>query len=216
MDDHLEIMRRVGRVLLVVGLIDICFMVYCIANGKGYSSSLNIFALGAGIFLWRGSMRAARLVTRYSAFLLAGGVGVCLFLVPFMRPTGWWLAQLRLSPLATLASAAMMVVMLGLLLWTYREMRSPAVVSALVRAGMDSAVPKSYFAIGGAIPLLIAIIFHFTLHGGTGAKAIELAKAKYGDGYQYIPTSFSEAGSHASVTLDAYNSHEIKSVTVGW
>jgi hypothetical protein len=27
MDDHLEIMRRVGRVLIVVGLIDICFII---------------------------------------------------------------------------------------------------------------------------------------------------------------------------------------------
>ncbi|MBB6245689.1 hypothetical protein [Rhodanobacter sp. A1T4] len=216
MGDHLEIMRRVGKVLIVVGLIDICFMVYCLANGKGYSSSLNIFALVAGIFLWRGSMRAARLVTRYSAFGLAGGLGLCLLLVPFMRPAGLWLAEFRLSPLVTLASIAMMVVMLGLLLWTYREMRSPAVVAGLVAASEDSAVPVRYFVIGALIPLFIAVIFHFTLHGDIGAKAIELAKAKYGDSYQYSPTSFSEAGSHASVTLDAYNSHEIKSVTVGW
>ena len=92
MDDHLQIMGRVGKVLIVVGLIDICLMVYCIANGKGYSSSLNIFALAGGIFLWRGSMRAARLVTRYSAFVLAGGLGLCLFPNPgsectfFRRP----------------------------------------------------------------------------------------------------------------------------------
>lgn len=215
-DDHLQIMRRVGKVLIVVGLIDIGFMVYCVANGMGYSSSLNIFALAGGIFLRRGSMRAARFVTRYSAFVLAAGLGLCLFLLPFIRPPGLWLAQLRLSPVATLASAALMIVMLGLLLWTYRQMRSPAVVSALVAVGEDSAVPKSYFAIGAAIPLLIAVIFHFTLHGDIGARAVELAKAKYGDSYQYNPTSFSEAGSHASVTLDAYNSHEIKSVTVGW
>jgi hypothetical protein len=50
-DDHLQIMRRVGKVLIVVGLIDIGFMVYCIANRMGYSSSLNIFALAGGIFL---------------------------------------------------------------------------------------------------------------------------------------------------------------------
>jgi hypothetical protein len=216
MGDHLEIMRRVGKVLIVVGLIDIGIMMYCIATGRGYSSSLNIFALAAGVFLWRGNMRAARLVMRYSAFGLAGGLGLCLFLLPFMRPPGLWLAEFMLSPVVTLLSVVMMVILLGLLVWTYREMRSPAVVSALVVAGEDSAVPMRYFAVGAVIPLIIAVAFHFTLHGDTGAKAVELAKAKYGDSYQYNPTSFSEAGSHASVTLDAYNSHEIKSVTVGW
>lgn len=215
MGDHLEIMRRVGKVLIVVGLIDIGFMAYCIANGKGYSS-LTIFALAAGIFLWRGSLRAARFVTRYSAFGLAGGLGLCLFLIPFMRPPGLWLAQFKLSPLVTVASVVMMMAMLGLLLWTYREMRLPAVVSGLVAAGEDSAVPTRYFVIGAVIPLFLAVIFHFTLHGDIGAKAIELAKAKYGDNYHYNPTSFSEAGSHAAVTLDAYNSYEIKSVTVDW
>jgi hypothetical protein len=216
MGDHLEIMRRVGKVLIVVGLIDIGVMAYCIATGRGYSSSLNIFALIAGIFLWRGSMRAGRLVTRYSAFGLAGGLGLCLFLLPFIRPAGLWLAELRLSPVATVLSVAMIVVLLGLLGWTYREMRSPAVVSALSAAGEDSAVPIGYFVIGAAIPLMLAVVLHFTLHGDTGAKAIVLAKAKYGDTYQYNPISFSQAGSHVAVTLDAYNSHEIKSVTVDW
>ena len=209
-------MKNVGKVLIIVGLIDICFMVYYVANGRGYSSSLNIFAVIAGIFLWRGNMRAGRLVTRYSAFGLAGGLGLCLFLMPFMRPAALWLAEFRLHTLATVMSVAMMLGMLWLLGWTYRELRAPSVISALDAAGEDSSVPIRYFVIGAAIPLILSLVLHFTLGGDVGAKAVELAKAKYGATYEYTPTSFRQAGSHVSVTLDAYNSHEIRSVTVDW
>lgn len=214
--DHREILKRVGTVLIVVGLIDIGFMVYCIVNGRSYSSSLNIFAVIAGVFLWRGSIRAARLVARYAAFGLAGGLGVCLFLMPFMRPVGLWAAEFGLSPVATVLSVVMVAMLLSLLAWTYRELRAPAVIAALAAAGEDSRAPKRYFVMGAAIPLLLAVVFHFTLSGALGAKAIELARAKYGDTYQYNPTSISQAGNHTQVTLDAYNTHEIRLVTVGW
>lgn len=57
MDDraHLRVLKRVGIVLVVVGLLYIGLMVYSIAKGVAYSSSLNVFALIAGIFLIRGA-----------------------------------------------------------------------------------------------------------------------------------------------------------------
>ena len=50
-------------VLVVVGLLDIGVLIYCIANGISYSSSQNIFAVIAGLFLLRGSLVAAGLCT---------------------------------------------------------------------------------------------------------------------------------------------------------
>ena len=44
-EPYLPILRRVGIVLLLAGLIDIGVMVYCIANDISYSSSFNIFAV---------------------------------------------------------------------------------------------------------------------------------------------------------------------------
>lgn len=55
----LPILKRVGTVLMVVGAIDIAAMIYCVASGYSYPSSLNIFALVAGIFIRRGSLRAS-------------------------------------------------------------------------------------------------------------------------------------------------------------
>lgn len=59
---HLFILKRIGWVLLVIRLVDIGVMVYCIANGFAYSSSLNIFAVVGGAFLIRGSLRAASII----------------------------------------------------------------------------------------------------------------------------------------------------------
>jgi hypothetical protein len=61
-DQHIPILKCVGGVLLIVGLVDIAVMIYCIANRISYSSSFNIFAVVAGIFLLRGNLRAASLV----------------------------------------------------------------------------------------------------------------------------------------------------------
>ena len=47
------ILRRVGVSLIAFGLFDIGVMVYCIINRINYSSSFNIFAVLAGIFVWR-------------------------------------------------------------------------------------------------------------------------------------------------------------------
>jgi hypothetical protein len=50
---HIPILKRVGAVLLAVGLIDIALMVHCIVNRISYSLSFNIVAVVAGIFLVR-------------------------------------------------------------------------------------------------------------------------------------------------------------------
>ena len=59
---YVHILKRVGGVLLVVGLIDIGVMIYCAVNRISYSSSFNVFAVIAGIFLLRGSLGAASIV----------------------------------------------------------------------------------------------------------------------------------------------------------
>ena len=70
MAEHLRILRRVGWALVIIGALDIGVMVYCIVNGMNYSSSLNVVAVGAGIFLLRGNLGAVRTVSWFSAFLL--------------------------------------------------------------------------------------------------------------------------------------------------
>jgi hypothetical protein len=73
-----KILRNVGWALLWLGVVDVGVMIYCIANNIGYSSSFNIFAIIAGVFLIRGSLKAARLVAWFSAFLLSAFAGIAL------------------------------------------------------------------------------------------------------------------------------------------
>lgn len=216
MKTYLETLRRVGAVLVLAGLVDIAFMVYSISTGSSYSSSVNIFAVIAGVFLWRGHLGAAYQVTRFSALLLAGSVGTVLFLAPLLRPMDLWATQLRLNPTASILGFVMAVAMLVLLAWTYRELRSAPIIQALRSEGRSTAAPRSAMVIGAILPLVMAIFFHFTLGGEIGAKAIVLAKAQYGDRYKYSPTSISQGGDHVRATVAAYNDHEIKEVTVEW
>ena len=73
---YLGTLKRVGVVLVLVGLVDIAYMVYCISRDQGYSSGLNIFVVIAGVFLWRGHLGAARIVAGFAAFFLATTIGM--------------------------------------------------------------------------------------------------------------------------------------------
>jgi len=130
---YLSILRRVGVVLIVVGVIDVGWMIYCVVHSIRYSSSFNIFAIIAGIFLMRGSLRAAALISRFVAFMLAGFLGMVL-LWPVFLPPGLALAALRIYPLRFLTSPAFVAFVLGLLFWVLRQLRREAVLEAIAAA----------------------------------------------------------------------------------
>jgi hypothetical protein len=69
------ILKRAGIVLVVVGLLDICALIYSIVNRTPYSSNLSVFAVIGGVFLLRGSLRAASLVQWFALFIAAAELG---------------------------------------------------------------------------------------------------------------------------------------------
>jgi uncharacterized protein YjeT (DUF2065 family) len=79
------ILRRVGVVLLVIGVADIGWMVYCIVNDISYRSSLNLFAVIAGILLIRGNLRAAATIRWFGVFFVAAGLTL-FFTWPALQP----------------------------------------------------------------------------------------------------------------------------------
>jgi hypothetical protein len=85
MPPYLIKLRKCGWVLLFIGIIDIVFMIYCIVNKTSYSSSFNIFAVIAGVYLIRGNLKAARLTSLFAAFLFSGFTGA-LLIGPFLLP----------------------------------------------------------------------------------------------------------------------------------
>lgn len=216
MNDHQTVLKRVGIVLIIVGVLDIGYMAYCIANNQSYSSSLNIFSVIAGIFLVRGSLQATRIVTWFSAFMLAAVLGATLLFLPFIQPFGLWATEFRLNPIGTVLIVLIPPVAIVLLLWVYRQLRSSSVVRARVAAGQQATPPRSAFVIGVVLAVGLAVMVHFTIRGESGAKAVHLAQAQLGADYKYHVKAMQWSGGHYRASVTAYRSNEIKSVEVEW
>ncbi len=215
MTDYRVILKKVGYAWVAFGLVDIAFMIYSIAHGQSYSSSFNIFAVIAGIFLIRGSLGATTLITRLAAFMLMGFIGVILLFL-FLQPIGLFVVQAKLHPIGTAILWLMAIAVLLLLGWSYSQLRSPPVLEARKASGRNIAAPKVAVAFGVALVMFLAIMLGMTLHGATGAKAIELARRQLGPSYKYSAQSFSTGAGHTSAIVAAYNDHEIKYVPVEW
>jgi len=145
-----ETLRRVGWSLIAVGLLDIGLMVYCITNNLRYSSSFNIFAVAAGIFLLRQNMRTARVVSFFAAFFLPPAV-VAVVLNPLVVPVPF--------AIELMATALTLYVF-----WVYRSLTSPAVMEARRAAGVSAKTPRLAwvagvtFAVGWALIVLMMLL----------------------------------------------------------
>lgn len=215
MDDRRRILRRVGIVVLVVGLIDVSFMIYCITQGQSYSSSLNVFAVIGGFFLIRGSERAVRIVSWFSAFCLAG-FGSAAVVLPFIFPMELWILIIRLHPGEALFSMLLLVALVVLLAWVYGQLRTEPVLRESSNAGRSSAPPRLAFALGIVLVVGLAGTALLLLNSDTARKATFLAKARYGADYNYFVNSIHWSGKRVQATLYAYNSHEMRPVQVEW
>ncbi len=216
MSDYRAVLKRVGLVLLAIGVLDIAYMIYCVSRGQSYSSSFNIFSVVAGIFLMRGGLKTTRLATWFSAFMLTVLAGAVLLLFPLQKPLALWATEIRLNPVGTFGSILFTIAAAALLEWVYMQLRNPVVVAARAGAGQKTEAPKLAFALGAILVVALAITLPLMLGGEAGAKAAEIAKTKYGAGYQYQVTGLRWAGEHVYANLTAYNEHEIKLVQVEW
>ena len=216
---HTPILKRVGAVLLAIGLIDIAVMIYCIANRISYASSFSIFAVVAGIFLLRGSLRAASIVRWFAVFMLSGFVAL-LIAWPLMQPVGLTLTQIRLNPGTSIATFAVLAFVLGLLFWLAKELGREPVMAARASAGRkprDMRIP----AAAGVGMVIVMIIFMTLLLGGeTADRAKSMAEQQVGPGYRFHVSALNIAtnnqGTSVSGVVTAWNDNEIRTVPVHW
>jgi len=155
---HRLILARVGEVLLIVGVLDIGVMIYCIMNGISYASSFNIFAVWLGILLMRGSLWAASVVRFFSAFFLAGGIGL-IAVFPFLQPISLTLAEVRhISPF----TVALPLLVLTLSLWTASELNGEPVLAALQASGRGVSSLLVPIVLGLGLVVAVASVIAFT------------------------------------------------------
>ena len=188
MKDHQTILHRVGWVLIIGGLIDIGFMVYCIANQTSYSSSFNIFAIIAGVFLLRGSLKAARIISWFMAFFIAAFTGMLIFL-PLLFPFDLLVAYIRLATASVVAGIVVIPFLMAILVWIYRKLTSTAVREAMDQAELD--------------------------HTSFWRKPAQLGDG-YKFHVKYLNMSSGTGGKHVNAVITAYNADKIKDVVAEW
>jgi len=207
--------KKAGMVLLVIGIIDIAVMAYCISNEISYSSSFNIFAVIAGIFLIKGSVKTARVVRWFSAFFIITFV-VMIFLYPVIMPLELLVTRAKLNTASMLGSFSFSIIFMGVLLWLYKELSVPVALAKYESAGYKTGRPKSaLFAVLGLI-VFGGSLFALIMHGESADKAKTLAKEQLGESYEYHISSIRISGGKGSAVVVAYNSNEIKNINVNW
>ena len=216
---YLPILRRVGLALIVVGVIDVGLMIYCITHRMAYGSSFNVFAIIAGVFLMRGSLRAAGLIARAAAFMLTGFLGMVLTW-PLFLPPSLALVQLRIHRLEFMAFLAVFSAMLGWLFWIVRQLRSQSVLDAIARsAGKRPSLRGSILA-GAAIVMIVVTLSGFSHKSESTRRAEQIAARQVGEGYNLKVTEirivWKTNGKTIYAMVKAWNDHEIREIPVSW
>ena len=216
---HIAILKRTGAVLVGVGLLDVGVMIYCVANGVAYSSSFNLLSIIAGIFLLRGSLRAAATVRWFATLMLAAFLTLALAW-PFIQPIDLTLTEMRLNPLSSLGSLVFMVLVLCLLYWLNRELGRAPVLQASAAAGRKARDMRLPFASGVGIVVVLVVLLSVLMNGESGAKARAMAEQELGAAYLYHVSSLNivanSQGTFVSGTVTAWNEKEVRDVPVSW
>jgi hypothetical protein len=224
MNDYRSIMKKVGIALIAIGTVDVAYMIYCIIHSIGYSSSFNIFAIIAGVYLYRGNLKSVRIISWFSAFLSSAFIGV-MVLFPFFTPIDLMTTYIRLYPIAFIAYSFIAIALIIFLIWVYKTLNSEVILTAITQNNVDNKrlwrKPKNGFIFGGCLPVILAIIMSVSLFGETPEKAKIEAEKITGSGYKYSVTSWNINSTFGGktfyrVNVTAYNDHEIKDVHVEW
>ena len=223
-DASSSVLRRVGIVLIAVGVLDIAWMFYVVSSGAAYASSFNIFAVIAGVLLYRQSLRTARVVTVFAAFFLSASGGL-LLVFPLIVPVTLIRTYLRITPMPSLIGGAVCCRVIVMLWWVYQLLASPTVRSAIDSSGLRYKWllhhPKAGFWYGAFLTVLLVIVFTLTSRSETAQEAVRRARTEKGSDYRYfvsqLSTSWSgDTGTHVQATVLAYTDSSVETVTLEW
>jgi hypothetical protein len=216
---HIPILRRVGAVLIVIGLLDVGLMIYCIAHGYKYSSSFNIFAVAAGIFLLYGNLLAASILRGFAIFIIAATLWIPLLLV-FLLPWNLLVTMLRVCPGEIISGAAHWAFFLFVLLWIVQELQREPVSAAMAEAGIRQRGILRPVISGMVLVVLIGAGAAIALRGETAQHAMLLARQKTGPGYRIFVHGISfkkdRRGEYSAATVYAWNDKGIWDFPVQW
>lgn len=216
---HLPVLKKAGLALVIVGVLDIGLMICSILSRVSYSSSLNIFAVIAGVFLIRGNLRAASLVRCLALFFVAASVSIVV-LSPLLQPFDLILTQIQIDPVAFMSSGALSAITLVFLVWVTHELNSLPVQTARENAGRPKRSARVPLALGMGLALIFAISSVYVQRSESAARAIQDARAQFGDDYRYHVSSLSYRstgeGKFVSGVVMAWKSGTVNQLPFQW
>ena len=223
MSAYKNILRKVGLVLIGVGVFDIGLMVFAIVNNLSYMSSLNIFAIIAGVYLLKGNLKATQIILWFVAFFLGGIIGVSIAAFWSIPISLIW-TYAKFYKFQFLMICVEFILIFILLFWTYRCLTFKVVLDA-INANLDCRKIWNKPIVGLGIGLLLVALLIFLLLPLSKGEIVDEAKKRAsfqsGSEYQYYVSSIEvqsshENSSHVSAEVIAYNEREIKNVNVEW
>ncbi len=207
--------KKIGWVLLVLGIIDLAILIFCLFTERYYSSNFNVFAIVPGLFLLRGSVKTARILRWFSPFavLIASGFFT---ITTISKPLDLILAQVMLNTFVTLVDFGALLIFVGVLIWVYRQLNSEESVLALSKAGYKTGRPLSAIIASLVIVIIAGVGSYIVLTGETAEKAKRLAAERVGNNYRFYVNSVEFAGEHGAAVVTVYNNTMITELPVEW
>lgn len=216
---HLPLLKKAGLVLVIVGLLDIGLMIYAIASSVSYSSSLNVFAVVAGVLLWRGNLRAASAVRWLALFFLAALLSASL-LSPLLLPLGLIATYLQVNPVAFMGSLGVFSVALLLFGWLTKQLSAEPIKTARLAAGRRQRDARIPLAAGGVLAVVLAAVSFSVQRSESAERAVHEARVKLGDDYNFHVSSISyrtnSEGTLVSGVVTAWKSGTVKELPFQW
>jgi hypothetical protein len=213
------ILKRAGFVLVAIGSIDFGWMIYCMFNRIAYSSSLNIFAVIAGVLLIRGGLKTAGIV-RWLALLVLSALVTVAVVLPFLQPIGLWVAEIRFRTLSVVTSSVVMVALAAALYWVARELGREPVQLARDSAGFKRGSARVPVLFGFGLVVLVSLFLTIFLDGDSAERAKREAAKEVGPGFTLHVTSLyiSDSPGHkrVSAVVTAWNDKEVRDIPVQW
>lgn len=215
MENYKQVLRKVGTIFIAFGVIDILYLIYCVANGESYSFGWNVLAIIVGILLLRENLKVACWMGNAAPFLLV------VFLESFlssllMRPLELWKVHLRLYPIHIIYFVVLHVCLFVALSWTYKQLRNRVVLEACAATGMRTNFPKRAFGLVVSLIIYFTFSTHLILNGEDAAEAKRLAQMQLGEQYTYHVTGLRWSGNQVSANVTAYSNNEIRFTRVNW
>lgn len=157
----------------------------------------------------------------FALFFAACLVGV-LLVSPFIQPLDLTLTQARLNPGELAALALFVVLVLGLFGWVARALSSSPVREALAEGGKPLTARRTVIPVsaGVALALLVATASVFVQRSETGRRAMQDARTKLGETYNYHISSlnFSSSGGVTRVSgeVTAWKGDMVQIIPFEW